>query len=84
MVPSQNIVGGTFYMKNGAQVHMKETVLLSTASVRGTRWYQQVMERKNVVAVGAYDTGNMRFTANTQKKPSVDPCVGTFAGCDIG
>lgn len=67
MVPSQNIVGGTFYMKNGAQVHMKETVLLSTASVRGTRWYQQVMERKNVVAVGAYDTGNMRFTANTQK-----------------
>lgn len=67
MVPSQNIVGGTFYMKNGAQVHMKETVLLSTASVRGTRWYQQAMERKNVVAVGAYDTGNMRFTANTQK-----------------
>lgn len=67
MVPSQNIVGGTFYMKNGAQVHMKETVLLSTASVRGTHWYQQAMERKNVVAVGAYDTGNMRFTANTQK-----------------
>lgn len=68
MVPSQNIVGGTFYMKNGAQVHMKETVLLSTSSVRGTRWYQQAMERKNVVAVGAYDTSNMRFTANTQKK----------------
>lgn len=67
MVSSQNIVGGTFYMKNGAQVHMKETVLLSTSSVRGTRWYQQAMERKNVVAVGAYDTSNMRFTANTQK-----------------
>lgn len=67
MVPSQNIVGGTFYMKNGTQVHMKETVLLSTSSVRSTRWYQRSMSRKNVVAVGAYDTSGMRFTANTQK-----------------
>lgn len=70
MVPSQNIVGGTFYMKNGTQVHMKETVLLSTSSVRSTRWYQRSMSRKNVVAVGAYDTSGMRFTANTQKTVS--------------
>lgn len=67
MVPSQNIIGGTFYMKNGAQVHMKETVLLSTSSVRGTRWYQRALNHKNVVAVGAYDTSDIRFTANTQK-----------------
>ena len=67
MVPSQNIVGGTFYMKNGTQVHMRETVLLSTSSVQSTRWYQRALSRKNVVAVGAYDTSGMRFTANTQK-----------------
>ena len=48
MVPSQNIVGGTFYMKNGTQVHMKETVLLSTSSVRSTRWYQRALSRKNL------------------------------------
>lgn len=37
MVPAQDIVGGTFYMRNGAQVHMKENILLSTAAVQRER-----------------------------------------------
>lgn len=37
MVPAQDIVGGTFYMRNGAQVHMKENILLSTSAVQRER-----------------------------------------------
>lgn len=67
MVPAQDIVGGTFYMKNGAQVHMKENILLSTSAVRGTKWYQRALKKQNVVTVGAYDTSEVRLTANKQK-----------------
>ena len=37
MVPAQDIVGGTFYMRTGAQVHMKENILLSTSAVQRER-----------------------------------------------
>lgn len=37
MVPAQDIVGGTFYMRNGAQVHMKENILFSTSAVQRER-----------------------------------------------
>ena len=37
MVPAQDIVGSTFYMRNGAQVHMKENILLSTSAVQRER-----------------------------------------------
>ena len=67
MVPAQDIVGGTFYMRNGAQVHMKENILLSTSAVRGTTWYQQALKKKNVVTVGAYDTSEVRLTPSIQQ-----------------
>ena len=67
MVPAQDIVGGTFYMQNGAQVHMKENILLSTSEVRGTTWYQQALKKKNVVTVGAYDTSEVRLTPSIQQ-----------------
>ena len=68
MVPAQDIVGGTFYMRNGAQVHMKENILLSTSAVRGTTWYQQALKKKNVVTVGAYDTSEVRLTPSIQQR----------------
>ena len=67
MVPAQDIVGGTFYMRNGAQVHMKENILLSTSAVRGTKWYQNALKKKNIVTVGACDTSTTRITASTQQ-----------------
>lgn len=67
MVPSHGIVGGTFYMKNGAQVHMKDNILLSTSAVRGTGWYQKALKKKNVVSVSGYDTSKIRFTTSTQQ-----------------
>lgn len=67
MVPAQDIVGGTFYMQNGAQVHMKENILLSTSAVRGTKWYQKALKKKNIVTVGAYDTSEVRLTPSIQQ-----------------
>lgn len=67
MVPSHEIVGGTFYMKNGAQVHMKDNILLSTSAVRGTGWYQKALKKKNVVSVSGYDTSKIRFTTSIQQ-----------------
>lgn len=67
MVPSQDIVGGTFYMKNGAQVHMKDNILLSTSAVRGTDWYSKALKKRNTVAINAYDTSKVKLTTSIRQ-----------------
>lgn len=67
MVPSQSIVGGAFYMRDGGAVYMKETISLSPEKIRQSAWYSQALAKPNTVVAGVYDTGRMRLTGSIQK-----------------
>lgn len=67
MVPSQTIVSGKFYMKNGGGVYMKDDIVLSDEEIRTQSWYTQALLNQNRVTVGGYDTTKTDLTYNTQK-----------------
>jgi two-component system sensor histidine kinase YesM len=67
MGPSQSIVGGAFYMRDGGAVYMKETISLSPEKIRQSAWYSQALAKPNTVVAGVYDTGRMRLTGSIQK-----------------
>lgn len=67
MVPSQNIVGGAFYMQDGGAVYMKETIAISQDEIRKSAWYKDALEKPNTVVAGVYDTGRTRLTGSIQK-----------------
>ena len=67
MVPSQDIVGGGFYMRDGGAVYMKDDITLPQEEVRGADWYQEALRQPNRVTVGVYDTSRTRLTSTAQK-----------------
>jgi two-component system sensor histidine kinase YesM len=67
MVPSQNILGGAFYMQDGGAVYMKETIAISKDEIRKSSWYEEALAKPNTVVAGVYDTGRMRLTGSIQK-----------------
>lgn len=67
MVPSQTIVAGKFYMKNGGGVYMKDDIVLPDAGIRAEPWYTRALGSPNTVVVGGYDTTKTDLTSNTQK-----------------
>lgn len=67
MVPSQDIVGGSFYMRDGGAVYMKDDITLPQEEIRGSDWYQAALLRPNTVTVGCYDTSRTRLTSTAQK-----------------
>ena len=68
MVPSQNIITGGFYMKNGGVVYMKDPLILPEAAVRQEGWYQEALLHPNSVILDGYDSSRVRLTSTTQKK----------------
>ena len=68
MVPSQNIITGSFYMKGSGVVYMKDPLILPETAVREESWYQEALRRPNSVVLGGYDSSRVRLTSTTQKK----------------
>ena len=68
MVPSQNIITGSFYMKGSGVVYMKDPLILPETAVREEGWYQEALRRPNSVVLGGYDSSRVRLTSTTQKK----------------
>lgn len=67
MVPSQNIIVGCFYMKDGGAVYMKEDMVLPQSQARQEAWYRSALQRPNAVVLGGYDSSRIRLTHTTQK-----------------
>lgn len=67
MVPSQNIIAGCFYMKDGDTASMKDDLVLPVDQVREESWYQQALEKPNTVVLGGYDTSRVHLTHTTQR-----------------
>lgn len=67
MVPSQNIVAGCFYMKDGTSAYMKEDLVLPRSAIQEESWYQDALETPNTVVLGGYDSSRTRLTYTTQK-----------------
>lgn len=67
MVPSQNILAGLFFMKEGGMVPVKESVTLPDDVLRAERWYRTAFDNPNRVTIGGYDTSKTDLTANAQK-----------------
>lgn len=67
MVPSQDIVGGGFYMKDGGAVYMKEAIAVPQEVVRNSQWYTDAVASPNTVVLGAYDSSRVRLTSSIQK-----------------
>ena len=68
MTPKQDIVASQFYMKDGEVTSVKDELIQETDEIKKSDWYQKAMKHKNVVSVGAYDTGIQRLTSSRQKK----------------
>lgn len=54
-------------MKGGGAVYMKETIVLPEEEIRAEPWYGEAVEHPNTVALGGYDTSQVRLTGNIQK-----------------
>lgn len=67
MVPSQNILAGRFFMKDGGAVVVKDAITLPDGEMRAESWYRAALDAPNRVTIGGYDTSKTDLTANTQK-----------------
>lgn len=55
MVPSQDILAGAFYMKNGGNVYMKDDVIIPGTQIRAEEWYCSAKSKPNQVIPWGYD-----------------------------
>lgn len=68
VVPSQNILAGGFYMKNGGAVYMKDDIIVSEDRIRESDWYQKALDKPNVITLGCYDTGKDRLISSNHRR----------------
>lgn len=68
VVPSQNILAGGFYMKDGGAVYVKEDIIIPREDVRGSDWYISASDKPNTIVLGCYDTGRSRLTSSIHRK----------------
>lgn len=54
--PVKNIISVGFYMKDGKEVYIKNTIDRTLEEIREKAWYQSALEKRNVVCVGSYHT----------------------------
>lgn len=57
--PVKDIVSVGFYMKDGRETYIKNTINRSVEEIRKEVWYQEALEHPNSVYVGSYDTTSM-------------------------
>lgn len=67
MTPSEDILGGMFYMQDGGSVYMNREIVLPAGQVRSAPWYQAAKASPNQVCIGGYDTNRTRLTYAGQK-----------------
>lgn len=67
MVPSQDILAGSFYIKGGGAVYMKDDVAIPEEQSRNADWYQAALDRPNTVMLGCYDTSRTRVILRYQQ-----------------
>ena len=67
MVPSQDIVSGVFYMKDGGSVYMKDDIVINQTVIRSSDWYTNAVAKPNTVFLGGYDTGRTKLTSSVQR-----------------
>lgn len=66
--PKQDIIASQFYMKDGRVTSIKDEMTLPTEEIKKSHWYREALEKKNVVSIGAYDTGVQSLTTSRKKK----------------
>lgn len=66
--PKQDILSMKLYMKDGRSTYLKDDLRLSSEEVKGSVWYQQALEKNNVVTIGMYDTSAMPLLYTRQRK----------------
>lgn len=54
--PVKDIVSVGFYMKNGKDTYIKNSISRSHEEIQQTEWYQSALAKPNTVCVGSYDT----------------------------
>lgn len=67
VVPSQKILAGGFYMKDGEVVYVKDNITVSTEEIRTADWYSAAVDRPNTITLGSYDTERTRLTSSNQR-----------------
>lgn len=67
VVPSQKILAGGFYMKDGGVVYVKDNITVSTEEIRTADWYSAAVDRPNTITLGSYDTERTRLTSSNQR-----------------
>lgn len=68
VVPSQRILAGGFYMKDGGEVYVKDDIVFSAEKIRAAEWYSTAMSSPNTITLGSYDTGRTRLTSSNQRR----------------
>lgn len=68
VVPSQDILSGMFYMKDGSIVYMADKIILPIRQVQDAGWYVRARQTPNQVQIGCYDTNRVRLTHTGQKR----------------
>lgn len=75
MPPVQDILSAAFYMKSGRDTYLKEELILSDEEIRTSAWYQEALDKKNMVTIGYYDKG----ITISRRNASVFTIVAAFA-----
>ena len=68
VVPSQDILSGMFYMKDGGSVYMADKIILPVDAVQASGWYARARRDPNQVQIGGYDTNRVRLTYTGQRR----------------
>lgn len=68
VVPSQDILSGMFYMKDGGSVYMADKIILPVDAVQASGWYARARQDPNQVQIGGYDTNRVRLTYTGQRR----------------
>ena len=68
VVPSQDILSGMFYMKDGGSVYMADKIILPASQVQASDWYVRARQHPNQVQIGGYDTNQTRLTYTGQRR----------------
>lgn len=68
VAPSQKILAGGFYMKDGGVVYVKDNITVSTEEIRTADWYSAAVDRPNTITLGSCDTERTRLTSSYQRR----------------
>lgn len=68
VVPSQNILAGGFYMKDGSEVYVKDDIIVPQNDIRSEKWYTNALEKPNIITLGCYDTNRIKLVSSIHRR----------------